>query len=119
MEANTGEDDRAGQTARALAKSQCRQRYYCTQILGLGGSPGITFGKAVVAMSPGTPPKPLHPSDERTLEIVAATSAQSDRLSNQQPRTTHLPRKTAHSHGACSAILGVAVGDLGPSGRLL
>ena len=87
--------------------------------LGLGGSPGITFGKAVVAMSPGTPPKPLHPSDERTLEIVAATSAQSDRLSNQQPRTTHLPRKTAHSHGACSAILGVAVGDLGPSGRLL
>ena len=121
MEANTGEDDRAGQTARALAKSQCRQRYYCTQILGLGGSPGITFGKAVVAMSPGTPPKPLHPSmSELSKSLQQPASAQSDcRLSTVQPPTSHLPRKTAHSHGACSAILGVAVGDLGPSGRLL
>ena len=68
---------------------------------------------------PWYPTKAPAPEHERTLEIVAATSKCPKRLSTVQPATSHLPRKTAHSHGACSAILGVAVGDLGPSGRLL
>ena len=45
MEANTGEDDRAGQTARALAKSQCRQRYYCTQILDWEAVPALPLAR--------------------------------------------------------------------------
>ena len=104
MEANTGEDDRAGQTARALAKSQCRQRYYCTQILGLGGSPGITFGKAVVAMSPGTPPKPLQPSmSELSKSLQQPASAQSDcRLSNHQPATYLAKQRTPTARAARS-----------------
>lgn len=118
MEANTGEDDRAGQTARALAKSQCRQRYYCTQI-GTGRQSRHYLWQGSGSNVPWYPTKAPAPEHERTLEIVAATSKCPKRLSTVQPATTHLPRKTAHSHGACSAILGVAVGDLGPSGRLL